>query len=155
MWKNFYDSVLQFLTTPWAYYLTKYAAQGRLVRDVFFTDIYQFSGIILFLTCILSSVLYYFYFNKRFGKYYTKKTWIKWMVITALIISILTFFVGKSFVSSFICPTTPLIMWLSVINFVYGLFLFSFFSAICQLLAVLIRRLFSYDLSPMGNKTPF
>jgi hypothetical protein len=155
MWKYFYDAFLQFLTTSWASYLTKNAAQGRLVRDVFFNNIYQWSGIILFLGCLLSCLLYYFYFNKRFGSYYTKRSWFKFMFITSLLIGIVTFLVGRSFVSSFICPTAPLVAWISVINFFYAIFLFFILSVICQLVAVSIRRLFAFDLSPMGSRTPF
>lgn len=154
MWKSLYDALLQLLTSPWAAYMNKYDKQGRLVRDIFFNDIYQYSGIILFSTCIISCLLYYFYFNKKFGSYYKKRTWVKWMLSTSLLVGILTFFVGRSFLSTFLSPTTPLIAWLSVINLVYGIFLFLFLSIICQLIAVLIRKLFSYDISPMASRTP-
>ena len=155
MWKYLYDAFLQKLTSPWASFLTKFAKQGRLVRDVFFNDVYQYSGIILSAVCIISCLLYYFYFNKKFGKYYTKRSWFKWMFVTSLVIGVLTFFVGRSCVSSFLCPTTPLIAWLSVINFLYGLVLFFIISLVCQLIAIMVRRLFSYDLSPMASRTPF
>lgn len=155
MWKYLYDAILQLLTSPWASFLTKYPAQGRLVRDAFFTNVYQWSGIILFLVTVISCLLYYFYFNKRFGNYYSKRTWFKFMFVTSFIIAILSFFVGRSFVSTFICPTTPLVAWVSVINFFYGLVLFFIISLICQLVAILVRRLFALDLSPMGSRTPF
>jgi hypothetical protein len=48
-----------------------------------------------------------------------------------------------------------LIAWLSVINFLYGLVLFFIISLVCQLIAIMVRRLFSYDLSPMASRTPF
>ena len=155
MWKFLYDALLQLLTSPWASYLTKFAKQGRLVRDVFFNDVYQYSGIILFSVCLISCLLYYFYFNKRFGGYYKKRTWVKWMISTAVIIGLLTFFVGRSSLISFLCPTTPIVAWLSFINFGYGIILFFILSLLCQLIAVLVRRLFSYDLSPMASRTPF
>jgi peptidoglycan biosynthesis protein MviN/MurJ (putative lipid II flippase) len=155
MWKYLYDGVLTFFTSPWAPFITKYAAPGRLVRDVFFTNVYQYSGIILFTVCLISCLLYYFYFNKRFGNYHLKRTWFKWMIITSLIIAILTYFVGRSLVSSFIIPTNAMIIWLSAINFVYGIFLFIIISIFCQLAAIITRKLFSYDLSPMGYRTPF
>jgi len=155
MWKYLYDALLQLLTSPWAAYMNKYDKQGRLVRDMFFNDVYQYSGLILFSICIISCLLYYFYFNKRFGSYYKKTTWIKWALATSLLVGVVTFFVGKSFLGSFLCPTTPLIAWLSVINIIYSIFLFLFLSIICQLIAVLVRRLFSYDISPMASRTPF
>ncbi len=155
MWKYLYDALLQLLTSPWASFLTKFAKQGRLVRDVFFNDVYQYSGIILFLVCLVSCLLYYFYFNKRFGVYYKKRTWFIWMFATSFLIGILTFLVGYSSLNSFLCPTTPLIAWLSVINFSYGLILFFIISLVCQLVSILVRRFFALDLSPMGNRTPF
>ena len=155
MWKYLYDALLQMLTSPWASFLTKFSKQGRLVRDVFFNDVYQYSGIILFSVCLISCLLYYFYFNKKFGKYYTKRSWFKWMFLTSLLVGVLTFIAGWSCVSSFLCPTTPLIAWLSVINFLYGLVLFFIISLVCQLIAIMVRRLFSYDLSPMASRTPF
>lgn len=155
MWKSLYDTLLQLLTSPWAAYMNKYDKQGRLVRDIFFNDVYQYSGIILLSICSISCLLYYFYFNKRFGSYYKKRTWVKWMFTTALLVAILTFFVGRSSLSSFLSPTTPLIAWLSLINFIYSIFLFFFISIFCQLAAVLSRRLFSYDISPMASRTPF
>lgn len=155
MWKSLYDALLQWLTSPWAEYMNKYAKQGRLVRDIFFNDIYQYSGIILVLICIISCLLYYFYFNKRFGSYYKRKTWFWWMIITSLVIGILTFLTGYSSLNSFLSPTIPLVAWLSIINFSYSIFLFLFLSIICQLVAFLMRRLFSYDISPMASRTPF
>ncbi len=155
MWKFLYDTLLQWLTSPWAAYMNKYAKQGRLVRDKFFNDIYQYSGIVLLSICIISCFLYYFYFNKRFGRYYRKRTWVKWMFITSLLIGILTFFVGSSSVASFLSPTTMLIVWLSIINLIFGIILFLLFSIICQLIAILVRRLFFYDISPMASRTPF
>lgn len=155
MWKSLYDSLLQWLTSPWAEYLNKNASQGRLVRDILFNDIYQYSGIILLSICLISCLLYYFYFNKRFGKYYKRRTWAIWMVITSIIVSLFTFIIGYSSLSSFLSPTTHLIAWLSVINFFYSLILFFILSIICQLVSILVRRLFSFDISPMASRTPF
>ena len=155
MWKYLYDALLQFLTSSWASFLTKFANQGRLVRDTFFNEIYYYSGIILLFGCLGSCLLYYFYFNKKFGRYYFKKTWLKWMITTSFFIGLITFFVGKSFVSSFLFPINPLLIWMSVINFTYGLLLFFIFSLICQVIAIVVRRITPYDLSPMGSRTPF
>lgn len=155
MWKFLYDALLQLLTSPWAEYMNKYDKQGRLVRDMFFNDVYQYSGIILLIICIISCLLYYFYFNRRFGKYYKKRTWVKWMVSTAILVAVITFFIGRNSLTSFLSPTTPLIAWLSIVNFIYSIILFLAISIICQVLAILVRRLFSYDISPMASRTPF
>jgi len=155
MWKYFYDSLLQYLTSPWASFITKNTAQGRLVRDSFYNSIYQNAGFILFSVCLISCFLYYFYFNRRFGRYYSTGSWLKWLFITSLIIGILTFFVGRASLNSFICPTMPLIAWLSVMNFIYSIFLFILSSVLCQLVAISVRRLTPYDISPMGSRTPF
>lgn len=155
MWKSLYDTLLQWLTSPWAEYLNKNANQGRVVRDMFFNDIYQYSGIILLLICLISCLLYYFYFNNRFGKYYKRRTWGIWMVITSIVVSLLTFIVGYSSLTSFLSPTIHLIAWLSVINFFYSLMLFFILSIFCQLVSIIARRLFSFDISPMASRTPF
>jgi len=155
MWKYLYDALMQFFTSPWASFLTKYAAQGRLIRDAFFNSVYQCSGIILFLVCLISCLLYYFYFNKKFGNYYTKGTWFKFMFWTSFIVGVLTYIVGLQFVHLFLPPTWALLFCISVINFVYCLFLFFIFSIVCQLVSIGVRRLTSYDLSPMGSRTPF
>jgi hypothetical protein len=155
MWKSLYDTLLQWFTSPWAEYLNTNANQGRLVRAMFFNDIYQYSGIILFLICFISCLLYYFYFNKLFGKYYKRRTWLIWMIFTSLLVGLLTFIIGYPALTSFISPTTHLIAWLSVINFIYSLILFFITSIIFQLTAILVRRIFSYDLSPMASRTPF
>lgn len=155
MWKSLYDAFLQWLTSPWAEYMNKYAKQGRLVRDMFFNDVYQYSGIIFFSICIVSCLLYYFYFNKRFGCYYRKRTWFIWILITSILVGVITFLVGRASLTSFLSPTTPLVAWLSVINFSYC-FLGSIFilTPICQFLAVISRRLLNIDISPMASRTP-
>lgn len=155
MWKSLYDALLQRLTSPWAEYTNKYAKQGRLVRDMFFNDVYEYSGIILFSISTISCLLYYFYFNKRFGCYYKRRTWSKWMVITSILVGVVTFIIGYYSLTSFISPTTHLIAWLSVINLFYSLILFGILSSICQLVATAVRRWFSYDISPMASRTPF
>lgn len=155
MWKNIYDSFLQILSGPWAKYLSDNGAQGRLVRDTFFNTIFPYSGFILLIVCLLATLFFYFYFNKKFGRYYKLHTWFLWMFLSALIIGISTFILTRNAVSSFISPTLLLVICQSFINFLYGLILFFVFSIICQALAIVIRRLFFYDLSPMGSRTPF
>ncbi len=155
MWKNLYDTLLQTLTTSWASYISSYSRQGRLVRDSFFNEIYQSAGAILVIVSLISTLLYYFYFNSQFGRYYKIKSWFKCMIFTSLLIGLATLIIGKSFLGSFSCPTFSLIMWLSIINILYGIILFFLLSVICQLFAILVRKLFYHDLSPMASRTPF
>ena len=155
MWKNLYDSLLQILAGPWAKYLSENGAQGRLVRDTFFNSIYPYSGLILIGITLIAALLFYFYFNNRFGKYYKVRTWFLWMLFSSLIIGICTFILSKSFLSSFMCPTNLLIIWQCLINLLYGLILFFVLSLVIQAIAIIIRKLFHIDLSSMGSRTPF
>lgn len=155
MWKSLYDSILQTLAGSWAKYLSTNGAPGRLVRETFFNTIYPYSGLILIAVIIIATLLYYFYFNRRFGRYYKLRCWLLWMLLSSLIIGITTYFLAKSYMSSFLCPTSLLVIWQSVINFFWGIILFLFLSIFCQLVVIAVRKIFSYDLSPMGNRTPF
>lgn len=155
MWKFFYDTFLQFLTSPWAEYMNKYKAQGRLVRDIFFNDVYRYSGLILTSISIISILLYYFYFNKRFGSYYRKRTWFMWILTTSFLVGVITFFGGRTYLTSFLSPTTYLVAWLSLINSIYCLLgSILILTPICQLLAILSRRMLNIDISPMASRTP-
>lgn len=155
MWKNLYDSILQILAGSWAKYLSANGAPGRLVRETFFNSIYPYSGLILITVSLIATLLFYFYFNRRFGRYYKLKCWFLWMLLSSLIISFSTFILTKSFLSSFLCPTSLLIIWQSVINLLYGFILFFVLSLIFQAIAIIVRKLFSFDMSPMGSRTPF
>ena len=155
MWKTLYDSLLQFLAGDWAKYLADNKAPGRLVRDTFFNSIYPYSGLILIGITLGSTILFYFYFNNRFGRYYKVRTWFLWMLISSTIIGIFTFILTKSFLSSFICPTTLLIICQSLINLLWGFVLFFILSLVLQAMAIIIRKLFHIDLSSMGSRTPF
>lgn len=155
MWKYIYDDILQLFTNTWAYFLSKYSAQGRLVRDEIQNTGYQQSGILLVIICLLSCLLYYFYFNKRFGRYYSKQVWFLWMFSTALSVAVATYLSVNSLLKPFVIPATPLVAGLSIINFFYGLILFFILSLIFQLISIVIRRIFAIDLSPMASRTPF
>jgi len=155
MWKNLYDSLLQTLAGTWAKYLNEHGSQGRAVRDTFFNSIYPYSVLILIGISLVATWLFYFYFNKRFGKYYQLRTWFLWMLISALLTCICSYTLAKSFLSSYTCPTNLLIIWQSLINLLYGFILFFILSLIFQAIAIVVRKLFSFDLSPMGSRTPF
>jgi hypothetical protein len=155
MWKLLYDALLQLLTIPWAQYLNDNKRQGRLVRDTFFNDIYGWSGLILFSVTMAFCLLYYFYFNRRFGRYYSLKSYFLSMVFSSFLIGGGTAIVAKTYVADFVAPTWSLVIWLALINFLFGLILFFLVSLICQVIAISVRRLLSIDLSPMGSRTPF
>jgi len=155
MWKNLYDGILQSLHKNWAAYIAEYASQGRKVRDTFFNEVYPYSGLLLFGICLLSCLLYYFYFNKRFGRYYSLRTWFSWLLVTAGLAGMLTFWTGLSSMSPFHCPTSLMITYMAIINTLYALFLFFLFSLLCQTAAIMVRRLSPYDISPMASRTPF
>jgi uncharacterized membrane protein len=143
MWKNIYDLLLQKLTTPWAEFIQKYSSCGRNVRDKFFSDVYSLSGLWLILISIIICCFFYFYLNGRFGKYYSKKSYFFTMFINSSLITIATFVTGRIILHDFICPTTTRILWLSIINFFYGIIWFLFVSACIKWK------------SYMGKRTPF
>lgn len=155
MWKNLYDSLLQLFAGDWAKYIAENKAPGRLVRDTFYNSIYPYSGLILIGITLLAAVLFYFYFNNRFGRYYKVRTWFLWMLVTSVTIGICTFILTKSFLESFICPKTLLIICHSLINLFFGLVVFLILSLVLQAVAIIIRKLFHIDLSSMGSRVPF
>jgi len=143
MWKSLYDGFLQKLTTPWAEFIQRFAACGRNVRDKFFSDVYSWAAFWLIILSLLICVFYYYYLNGKFGKYYSKKSYFFTMFINGLLIAIATYITGKNILGEFICQTTTHILWLSVINFLYGAILF-FLISLC-----IKWRSF------MGKRTPF
>jgi hypothetical protein len=155
MWKSLYDPLLEKLTLDWGKYVQANGEQGKFVRESFFNNIYPYSGLILVFFTLFTTLLFYFYLNNRFGKYYKLRSWFFWMFLSSLNIGIFTFFMTRSFLKPFNSPTTLYIVWQSLINLSYGIILFIIFSIGCQLIAITVRKLFQYDLSPMGNRTPF
>jgi hypothetical protein len=155
MWKAIYDYLLTFFTDSWASFLVKNPTQGRLIKNIFDNSLYGTSGFILLFFCGVACLLYYFYFNKKFGRYYSGKSWAKCMFLTATLVFIATLINGYFKLHTFITPTLLLYGVLSLINFVYSIFVFTIFSVICQLVAIAVRRLTPYDISPMASRTPF
>lgn len=143
MWKNLYDGFLQKLTSTWAEYLQRFTTCGRTVRDKFFSDIYSWAALWLILFSILSCAIYYYYLNAKFGKYYSRKSYFLTMLANSLLIAIATFISGRVILKSFICPTTTHLIWISIINFLYGAILFFLIS--------IVIKWKSY----MGKRTPF
>ncbi len=155
MWKNIYDPVLIFFTQPWARTLSTGGAQGRSMRNKFFEEIYPTAGFVLLAVSIFFALLFYFYLNNKFGIYYKIKNWFATMLLSSVIVGVITFILANSLLNTFTIPTGSFIIWLSVINFIYGAIVFFIISLICQSIAIMVRRLFAYDISPMGNRTPF
>jgi len=159
MWKILgkflYDYLLQLTVIKWPEYLQENKALGSQVRAIFYKDIYSWGTIILISITLISTLLFYLYFNKKFGRYYSIRSWFTWLLVTSVIIGVITYLVGSSFLSSFTVPITLLMVWLSIINMFYAMVLFLMLSIILQLLAIFVRKAFSKDLSPMGSRTPF
>ncbi len=144
MWKNIYDSILQSCTgITWTQFMHDNGAIGTTVRNKFFSSMYPYAGIYLLFFSIITCIVYYYYFNARFGNYYTQKIYYWNMFINSLLIGLSTFITGKVVLGAFICPTTPHVIWLSIINFFYGAILFFGIS-------ILIKWK-----SPMAKRTPF
>lgn len=142
MWKALYDPLLQALSVSWAQYLSRNGSCGRKVKDAFQTIIYPQVGGVLVISTVIFVALYYLYFNNKFGRYYSVRSWFATLIINGLAVSAVTYFVTKSQLH-FSCNTSSQTLWLVLINFVYSAFLFFILS--------LPFKVFS----PMGKRTPF
>jgi hypothetical protein len=155
MWRFFYDVILQLLVVSWAQYRKMNNEAAIQVRDAFRDYIYRHCGLVLILFTLASCFVYYFYMNRRFGGYHRLSDYFKWMTITASIVSLITLWIARSYVAQYTAPTWGFCSWLAAVNFTYSLILFFVVSVICQVVSIMVRRLFSLDISPMGNRTPF
>lgn len=143
MFKLFYDSFLQGLTSSWATYIQHNTTGGLEVRDTFYQSIYMYSFFILIIVSLANNFIFYQYLNARFGTYYTASRYLLTMSISSCLIFALTAILGYQTFKKLACPTGSHIWMLGLINAVYGVILFFGFSLILK------RR------SPMGKKTPF
>lgn len=143
MWKTIYDQFLQFLSSSWALYIQQNASSGRAVRDKFYSSIYMDAGLLLMFTTFLGCILYYYYFNLRFGKYYTFGSWIKYALLICFVLAMLTYLTAYYRLNDLNSPTGYHTLFISLINFLYGLILFFVFSCLMKWG------------SPMGKRTPF
>ena len=143
MWKLIYDKVFQLLTIPWTEFIQRNADCGSNLRDRFYMDIYQSSGLILFIVTIIICFLYYYYFNNKFGNYYRKKTYFSFMITNSLVIGFFSYIIVKSNLSKLNCATSSQYLSIILINFLYGLILFFVISIIIKWW------------STFGKRTPF
>lgn len=159
MWKDLgkflYDNLLPLLTTKWPDYIKDNKGLGRMVRETFINEIYPLGSILLISITLVSTLFFYFYFNKRFGKYYSLKSWFSWLLFTSVIVGLATSLMSFYQLKTFNVSTTSFSIWIGVINMLFAMILFFGFSMLFQILSILIRKIFNYDLSPMGNRTPF
>jgi hypothetical protein len=143
MWKFIYNKIFQLFTMSWTDYLQKSGECGINVQEKFETYIYQTSGFVLFGFTISFCVLFYYYFNLKFGNYYKLKTFLIFMLLNSSIIGIFTYIIVRSNLSKFSCIFSGQYLSFSFINFLYGMILFF-------IISIVIKKW-----SPMGYKTPF
>ena len=143
MWKGLYDTFLQLVATRWSNYLAANGSCGQAVRNNFQNQVYPEAGIILIITTLAVSLLYYYYLNFKFGRYYSLTSWFWMMLTNSLIIGVITYFITRGNLGKPMCPVSNYIIWMGIINSVYGVLLFFLVSLVLKIK------------SPMGKKTPF
>lgn len=141
--RKLYDLVLEAFAMPWGQYLQLNKSCGRKVQDLFQYNIYGKISLVLIFVTIISLSFYYLYLNNRFGKYYSNKSWVITLSTNSLIIAVFTYLVSKSILDNPACDASNQLMWISVINLLFSIFLFFLLS--------FIFRLFS----SMGKRTPY
>lgn len=72
-------------------------------------------------TGVLIACFYYFGYNRLPGRKYKIRHWLVWFFLTAVVTSILTFFVGKIIVSSNLQEKVGFLVRISMINGAYSL----------------------------------
>lgn len=143
MWKALYDEALQSFTMRHAQLIQKYGTPGIKVKDTLTTSTYQDVGTLLIIITLIACITYYYYFNSRFGRYYSTGSWFKFMAIAAVFVAIGTLAVVVGDLSKSTVPVKNYYFWLTFINIIYTAFLF-----------FIISLLIKWG-SPMGKRTPF
>lgn len=143
MWKGIYDPFLQTMTVSWAKYISQYRSAGTTVRNNFQNLIYPDIGLWLIVFPLMSALLYYYYLNYKFGRYYNTKYWIITMMCNAIIVGVVTYIRSKSLLGHPVINVSKHLIWISIINATYSIILFFAISFIIK------------SKSPMGKKTPF
>jgi hypothetical protein len=138
-----YDFALEKVTTSWSNYVESNSDCGADVKAKFQGTLYGQLGLYCLLITAVSLLLYYFYFNSRFGRYYKNRHWMLFLFLSSLAIFVCTMFIGNAAVKELECKTDQLVYWLALINAFYGAFAFG-------LLSFLVRLK-----SPMGRYTPY
>lgn len=143
MWKIIFDNFFQTLNLPWSQYLQKYTECGRSVMDSFYYNIYPTSGVWLIIISLIFCFLFYYYFNYRFGRYYTIKWYIVFSVLNCFFVFIVTFGIAYFNLHKFSCVIFSLYLIFGLINSLYSALIFF-------IISILIKWW-----SPMGKRTPF
>jgi hypothetical protein len=143
MWKDLYDSFLQSMTVSWAHFMAQNSSAGRVVRDDFQNRIYADAGLWLLVLSIGFSVIYYYYLNRRFGRYYSLGAWFVLLFISSLSVWLATWIRTRAILQDPSIDVSRQVLWMGLINAFYGAILFF-------LLALVLKWA-----SPMGKRTPF
>jgi len=143
MWKSLYDSFLQSMTVQWAKFIQDNKSCGKAVRDNFQNKVYSEIGLYAIIITLILSVSFYYYFNLRFGRYYSLKSWIITLCLNSILVGIATYFLTKGILNNPICDASRQLLWISLINAIYAAIFF-----------FLISLVIKWG-SPMGKRTPF
>lgn len=142
-WKNLYDSFLQSLTSTWGEVLRTCGSEGRLIKDNFQNKVYPDIGLYLAGVTLITVLIYYYYLNAKFGRYYSIWFWFLTLLSNSIIIFLITYMRTQSILNSPVCNINRHILYISFIN--------AFFAALLFFIMSLIVKW----KSPMGKKTPF
>jgi hypothetical protein len=143
MWELLYDGPIQGTTTPWRDYIHQYKSCGRMVQNHFQSSIYSWIGLELVAISFVFMLLYYYYFNYRFGRYYAMKSWIVTLSFNSITVALATYLTANSVLDNPICSVSTQLLWITLINALYAAVVFT-------LLSVLFKWW-----SPMAKRTPF
>lgn len=143
MWKGIYDSFLQSMTISWGKFISQYKSAGTAVKNNFQNQIYPEIGLYLIFITFFSLLLFYYYLNNRFGRYYSFKSWAVALLCNSILVSLVTYFRAKSMLGHTVVNVSKHTIWISIINAVYAALLFFILSLILKIK------------SPMGKRTPF
>jgi hypothetical protein len=138
-----YDGFLQFMTITWAVFMRSNGSQGKAIRDNFQNKIYPEVGLYLFGLSVIMTVLYYYYLNWRFGRYYSVKSWAGTLLGGSLLLAVISYIKAKDMLDNPAIDMSKHLQWFAAINGIYSGTLFLLFS-------MLIKWW-----SPMGRRTPF
>lgn len=142
MWKLLYDQLVQLLTIGHAQYVQRYETAGRGVRNMLYTSTYLNAGVVLVATSLTVCVLYYYYFNMRFGRYYSSASWFRFAIINMVLTAVVTFLIVHNDLGKMSIPVKGYYFSLTLINIVYSIILF-----------FIISMLIKWK-SPMGKRSP-
>ncbi|RYG15472.1 MAG: hypothetical protein EOO07_15335 [Chitinophagaceae bacterium] len=141
--RKLYDLFLESTAMSWSDYFKEYKSCGRKVQSIFQNEIYSLISLELFVVTLMSLAFYYLYLNNRFGRYYSNKTWFSFLFLNGLLIGVITYLSAKSALADVSCSVGGQLGWISVINFLLALILFTLLSFVFRLG------------SAMGKHTPY